>query len=552
LIRQTVLAELSTPRRRRLHLRAADALERAYASALEPQAAAIAHHLIEGGQAADPKRTFRFLVTAGKWALETAAFEEGLAYLERAADRIEVAPPSERADLLLHLGTARRANGQWDEAIETWKEAVDAYEAVGDTDRAGRICADVAYSCVWATRWADGAAMAQQGIDLLGQQRSATRARLLANQSVILAGSPGVPFEVGDALVTEALAIADEVGESALRGSCLFGKGMNRLLWMHLKETAEATVEAAELLRSVGSLWEEAASLGFACQALVFSGRFRDARAVVERLEPLAERLGNRPALFQCYRAKHGMIDFAETGDLVALEAFGWRDLRFAVDNGLPWVSNSHSWLGLTFFLKGEWDKARDELETAAACEPPGRLNGWDRGLLFEFYGYAGERAAALAMLDDEDDDRMPVPGRPNGWGPWAMLFSVVEGLSALGERDRAGRYYDLVAECIETNQTICVGFMDSRLVHRTAGIAASATERWEDAEYHFVTALRQAQELPHRPEEAHTRRWYAQMLLDRDNPGDRRLAKQLARAAAEDYERMGMPRHRELAVALF
>ena len=76
LIRQTVLSELSAPRLRRLHARAADALERIYASALAPQAAAIANHLLEAGPAAEPKRTFRALVMAGRFALETSAFEE--------------------------------------------------------------------------------------------------------------------------------------------------------------------------------------------------------------------------------------------------------------------------------------------------------------------------------------------------------------------------------------------------------------------------------------------------------------------------------------------
>jgi hypothetical protein len=74
---------------------------------------------------------------------------------------------------------------------------------------------------------------------------------------------------------------------------------------------------------------------------------------------------------------------------------------------------------------------------------------------------------------------------------------------------------------------------------------------RFDDTQRHFETALRQATELPHRPEEAHTRRWYARMLLDRDGPGDRQRAEELARAAVADYERMGMPRHRDLAAAM-
>src|SRR5438309_1615067 len=83
---------------------------------------------VQAGPAADPKRTFQYLVMAGKWALQAAAFEEALAHLERAAERIDAAGPTERADLLFRLGAAQRSGGQWDEAISTWEQAIDAYE----------------------------------------------------------------------------------------------------------------------------------------------------------------------------------------------------------------------------------------------------------------------------------------------------------------------------------------------------------------------------------------------------------------------------------------
>jgi class 3 adenylate cyclase/tetratricopeptide (TPR) repeat protein len=549
LIRQTVLAELSASRRRRIHARAAEVLEGHYAGALEPQAAAIAYHLLEAAPVADPRRTLRYLLLAGKWALATAAFEEALVHLEQAAQRIDAATPTERADLLSQLGTARRTNGQWVEAIATWKEAVDAYETLGDVEAAGRISADAAYSLGWASRWEEGMAIAQRGIDLLGDRVSATRARLLAMQGFVM-GYAGVPFEVGDAFVTQALAIADELGDPALRGSCLLAKSLNRLAWMDRQEVAEAGLEAAKLLKAAGSRWEESAVLGFVGMGLVGAGHFADARKLVAHLEPLAEHLGNVPALLQCGRVEHGMVGYAETGDLDALEAFAWRDLKFAMDNGLPWVSNSHGWLGLDFFCRGDWDRAGQHLETAAELEPPGNLQGWDRSLLFEFRAYAGEREMALAMLD-AGGGPLPAPGQPNGWGRWSMLLAAVEGLYVLGERDRAASYYDLVVECIERTRAICAGFQDSRLAHRAAGIAAMAGRAWDDAEVHFRTALRQAEELPHLPEQAHTRRFFAHMLLERDRPGDRAEATQMAVEAANLYRRMGMPRHLELAASL-
>ena len=147
LIRQTVLSELSAPRRRRLHARAAEALERHYAAALAPQAAAIANHLLEAGPAAEPKRTFRALVMAGRFALETSAFEEALRHLERAAELVDAATPVERAELLDLRGSAERNAGHWQEAIPMWHQALDAYEAWATKRRSVGLASRPATAC---------------------------------------------------------------------------------------------------------------------------------------------------------------------------------------------------------------------------------------------------------------------------------------------------------------------------------------------------------------------------------------------------------------------
>ena len=120
-----------------------------------------------------------------------------------------------------------------------------------------------------------------------------------------------------------------------------------------------------------------------------------------------------------------------------------------------------------------------------------------------------------------------------------------------LGEKERAGRYYDLVVECLELTGVICPTSFDCRLLERVAGIAAMAARCWDDADGHFRTALRQAEELPHRPEAAHTRRFFAEMLLERDGPGDRAEATQLIAEARDSYRRMGMAKHLAMAEGL-
>ncbi len=551
LIRQTLVAGLPGTRRRRLHARAAEALERIHANDVRAAAATIAHHLLEAGPAADPKRTFGYLKTAAEHALDTSAYEEAVRHLESALLLPDAASAQERADLLSHLGTARRANGQWVDAVETWKEAVDGYATLGEVEAAGRICYDAAYSVGFGARFEEALAWIDRGIGLLGDRVSATRAALLALQgSFLAAGTASPPFEVGDRLIAQALAIADELGQPAVRGSCLLARSTHQMFWMHCQEQAEAGLEGADLLKRAGSSWEEAVVLGFAGYGLVGVGRFAEARDVAAYLEPLAERVGDAVLLMQCRRIAHGQVGYAETGDLDALEAFGWQDLRLTVDNSLPWVSNSHGWLGLAFFGKGHWDRARQHFQTGAELAPPSNFRGWERSLLFEFRAYTGEREAALAMLDAEDPP-LPEPGQPNGWGRWSMLLAAVEGLSVLGEHDRAASYYDLVVECIKRTRVICAGFQDLRLPQRTAGIAATAGRSWDDAEAHFRTALRQAEELPHLPEQAHTRRFFTRMLLERDGSGDRDEATRMATEAADLYRQMGMPRHVELAADL-
>ncbi len=292
--------------------------------------------------------------------------------------------------------------------------------------------------------------------------------------------------------------------------------------------------------------------LGFNAIALVDVGRFAEALSIQGELEPLAERLGNHGALMQARRVR-AMVDFCTAPDLAALEAFARADFEFVEGAGLPWFVHDLAWIGLARFLAGDWDAARAPFEEAVARDPVSCAFtlGWPRAQLFEYLAYVGDREAALALLDKAEDNRLPKRGQPNVWGRWIMLLSAVEGLYVLGELDRAAGFYDLVVECIERTGGICPSYIDMRLPERAAGIAAAAGRCWDDAEEHFRTALRQAAELPHLPEAAHTRRFLATMLMERDGPGDRAEAAALLEEARDLYRSMGMPKHAALIDAL-
>jgi hypothetical protein len=133
--------------------------------------------------------------------------------------------------------------------------------------------------------------------------------------------------------------------------------------------------------------------------------------------------------------------------------------------------------------------------------------------------------------------------------GSWSMLALVIEGLFILGEHSQAGQLYPLVGELVGTGAVALWPIF--RFTHTVAGMAAAAAHQWEAAEDHFQTALRQAESVPHRLEQAEIGRFHAMMLIDRAAPGDREKSRRLLGEARETYTRIGMRRHSEITQTL-
>jgi hypothetical protein len=213
------------------------------------------------------------------------------------------------------------------------------------------------------------------------------------------------------------------------------------------------------------------------------------------------------------------------------------------------WDVFSEIQLSLVDFLRGNWARALSHAQASCRLEVETSNNrGIGVGTLFRQMAYAGDRGGAFTILQ-EKRGWLPRCGQQNTLGSWWMLALVIEGLVILGEHSQAGRLYPLVDELVGAGAVALWPIF--RFTHTVGGMTASAAHDWEAAEEHFQTALRQAESVPHRLEQADIQRFYAMMRMDRAAPGDREEARNLLGEALQTYTRIGMPRHIEMTQML-
>ena len=546
LMRQTLLSAISAPRQQRLHAAVAEAMEQVYSGAINEHAAKMAHHLLKGGTFGDRQKLLRWLLLAGKNALDAAAFEDARQSFDSALSQIGAEDLVERAELLRSLATAERGSERWDAALANLYEAVQIYIDLGDRKRIGKGFAELTEALRWAGRFNDAIEQARRGLLYLGEDPSAERAYLLASLGEAIV-SARATYEPAVEALDEALNIASQLFDPNLEATVLSARSMVNFIFFRLREAAADGFRSEQTGGSELSPWQRARHLLALFNSLSYLGRREEAVRIGDELESLATKIGQFHSVALCLCEK-AWAEFFKVPDLAGLEAALRRvlisDQRFRV---VYLDALAEIQLSMVDFFRGNWPAAL--VHAQASCRSPIiSLRGYGVGTLFLQLAYAGDREAALALFD-EKRTWLPHLGHHNLTGSWDMLIHVIEGLVVLGEQSQAAQLYPLVLELFDNGP---VAFWPRcRLTQTIAGLAAGAAHRWEAAEDHFGVALQQALSFPNCLEQAEVRRLHAMMLLERAVPGDRQRAQSLLREALDGYSAIGMPRHMELTQAL-
>jgi DNA-binding SARP family transcriptional activator len=395
LTRQAIYGEISSHRRRRLHLAAALALsERASQPRdTERRAAEIALHFLEGAEAA---QALRWSLVAGDRAEAVYAHDEAERHFRTALDLArEVGDLRAEAETLTKLGEVLIVVSRHQESLPLEQRSAEIYRSLGDVAGEARAVTRIAWARTALGTFDEAIDLA---LSMLDRLEGAEPSRVLVDLHAALL----LPL-TGNRQHTEAL---------------------------------EELQRLEELSRAVG--YERYIACVPAWRGYYFleAGRIDEALEVIERSLPQIEATGD---LFSLANAVE-TLGFTHTlqGDLVRAAAYMERNYAIHTRRGDPTaIANALTGLAWLTFVRGDWGQAREYLRAALDLVRD-RLDRPLTALPMSAFGYfrvlTGDHDGVVSYLEQS----IAVAGRMPGLAFFAQWGLALYDL--LGSRPEAAR----------------------------------------------------------------------------------------------------------------
>jgi tetratricopeptide (TPR) repeat protein len=320
LIPATLRDSVSTLRRRRMHHKAASAIEDSRPEDYQ----ALAYHYSEAG---DQEQALTNTLRAGEQASRAYANQEAEAYFHTALD---LEPSDEgRAEILAQLGEVIVRLDRQEEGIGFWQEAADLYQVQGRLDQVARCYARMGRAWWWAGDSPAALEYCQTGIVLTeGSPESKELANLihetarayyfqgdsetaegLCNRSLEMARKLGARRIEADSLITYSLlsSVSPETAKSALEEAIQIcqeenfvveeARAHNNLAGVisgiegASQQGLEQYHKAAALYRKTGNITREFFALANLADMQLNLGNFQEAGKLIESLDELKQLL---------------------------------------------------------------------------------------------------------------------------------------------------------------------------------------------------------------------------------------------------------------------
>lgn len=532
LVRQTLLTDISLPRRQRLHLQIASAIEAKHSSNLDRYTSDLAHHLYQAGAAADPDKTIEYLIRAGDHAQSIAAYEDALRGYEAALSLID--DELQRGKVLYKIGRAKRGL-RGTEAQAAFEEALEIFERLGDKDALIRTCLMIADRHTFSGEWQRAIAVLERGLEMTGGEQTTYTGAALALQSVALSWS-GRHSEAKARLEASA-EFAASLEDPRLAVGVLSARAIHHWVIGEFQECIDAGLEAATALRAAGASWQLATLLGYVHYSLATMGRWEEAEEIHEELWPLAARIGQVATLLFA-RRWHEVYLHLRSFDLDRSQREAEKDLELTRSSKVPWIAESYGWLGTVELLRGNLDPAIELLEEAVKRGNKGAFEGWHHAVLILAWAYAGERDKVLeqvpllkAAISTEDGTRT--------LGESSLVAMGAEALGMLGEWDTVTEFHQAVTDALGKEMRWRSGVVAPMAA--VASMTARASGSTEEAEAYYLEALKTSDVLDAAIGRADSIRMYGVALMGLGDDKERARGSGLLETAASTYDGLGL-----------
>jgi DNA-binding CsgD family transcriptional regulator/tetratricopeptide (TPR) repeat protein len=532
LVRRALYDRMPGLRRAELHLRVAEALERAHGAGESRGMAELAYHFAAAAPVDGPRRAIEYSLLAGRVELSTLAFDEAAARFASALD-FGIDDPHRRAATQLELGAACFRSGRSDDAMEAFRAAAQIARDIGDAGLLATAAVGFEEAC-WRPGITDEGAVELLEEALLSLSDGDSELRVM-----LLAGLGRAHAFVGDyaasAVVRErAIAMARRLGYRLGLATVLV-----RSYWSRgegsLEETLEMLSEASDLAEGLGASDLQTEAMEWRVAGLIALGDMQAAERELAEVHAMAVRL-RQP--FTLHVAEHYASTLALCGGRLAeAEAAAQRSHEWSRLLTGRAASGIH---GIQMFgIRREQGRLAElAAVTRVVADSERSRAAWRPGyaaLLAEL-GMDEEARRELAHVREEGFDEL----RSTLWV--ASLTYLADACALVGDEALACLLYPELAPLAGGNVVIGHGVACYGAADRYLGTLAATLGDYERAVEHFEPALVLNREMGATTWVAHTLYAYGRTLRIRGSSDDTARASALLSEAATLAERIGMP----------
>jgi len=536
MVQQTLLERLSTSRRVRMHAKIGEALETAYGDQPGGHAEELAYHFSEAAPVSGPEKLVKYSKLAGDRALEGYAWEEAMAYFQNSLAALSInleeqtpAPDEDSASLLFGLGRCQAALIE-DGAYRSLRRALDYYAKAGDLEKVVAIAELPDYA---ATRNIGLEQLIGPALKLV-QEGSLQSGRLLSRHGQIIGLQNAAYDEDIDAL-NQALDISRREGDKELEVQSLAAIVSVYSNHMHYEEALANGLKIFELNEQVNDLRSEVSAHYFVATCYIENGDLGAASRHATEMLSKAERLGDRFWLEgACWKTE---MTLRVAGEWESARTFAQR----ALDIGSR-QSNILSGLALNEHEVGNSRLGNSHLDLLTKIASDGTAGSRFMDLS------ASARVALtgpLAANITGDSDRLESSVNAATFiieHPNATALSVNQAHAGLamvavisGDADKAAEKYELMKTWHHSFMFFCVSS------DRLLGLLARTIGQLDQSAKHFDDALSFCRKGGYKPELAWASCEYADLLIERNGPGDRAKATGLFEECLAISNELGM-----------